>query len=70
MGTPCGALMRSAADIGPLRTQLVGFAKRQMGCQTLQHHYGIDWLCAAIIWAEVGDAALAMPVFEPDEVAS
>ncbi|WP_101953430.1 IS110 family transposase [Mycobacterium intracellulare] len=40
----------------PLRTQLVNFAKRQRGCQVLQYHYGIGWLCAAIMWAEIGDA--------------
>jgi transposase len=44
------------AEIDPLRTQLVSFAKRQAGCRALQHHYGIGWLCAAIIWAEIGDA--------------
>src|ERR1700741_4466112 len=44
------------AEIGPLRTQLVNFARRQVGCQALQAHYGIGWLCAAIIWAEIGDA--------------
>src|SRR6202165_3428987 len=44
------------AEINPLRTQLVGFARRQRGCQALQHQYGIGWLCAAIIWAEIGDA--------------
>ncbi len=43
-------------EIEPLRTQLVNFAKRQRGCQVLQHRYGIGWLCAAIIWAEIGDA--------------
>jgi transposase len=43
------------AEIDPLRTQLVGFAKRQAGCAALQHHYGVGWLCAAIIWAEIGD---------------
>ena len=43
-------------EIGPLRTQLVNFARRQVGCQALQAHYGIGWLCAAIIWAEIGDA--------------
>ncbi|MDT5131407.1 MAG: hypothetical protein QOE41_718 [Mycobacterium sp.] len=43
------------AEIEPLRTQLVSFARRQRGCQALQHHYGIGWLCAAIIWAEIGD---------------
>ncbi|MGH3595430.1 MAG: IS110 family transposase [Mycobacterium sp.] len=45
-----------SVEIEPLRTQLVNFAKRQRGCQVLQRHYGIGWLCAAIIWAEIGDA--------------
>ena len=44
------------AEIDPLRTQLTSFARRQPGCQALQRHYGIGWLCAAIIWAEIGDA--------------
>ena len=42
-------------EIAPLRTQLVGFARNQRGCQTLQCHYGIGPLCAVIIWAEIGD---------------
>ena len=46
----------AATEIGPLRTQLVNFARRQAGCRALQAHYGIGWLCAAIIWAEIGDA--------------
>ena len=33
----------------------MNFARRQQGCQALQRHYGIGWLCAAIIWAEIGD---------------
>lgn len=45
-----------SVEIAPLRTQLVNFARRQRGCQALQAHYGIGWLCAAIIWAEIGDA--------------
>ena len=45
-----------SAEIEPLRTQLVNFARRQAGCQALQRHYGIGWLCAAIMWAEIGDA--------------
>ncbi len=45
-----------STEIEPLRTQLIGFARRQTGCRVLQAHYGIGWLCAAIIWAEVGDA--------------
>jgi transposase len=43
-------------EIEPLRTELVHFARRQRGCQALQTHYGIGWLCAAIMWAEIGDA--------------
>jgi transposase len=43
-------------EIDPLRTQLASFARRQPGCRALQHHYGIGWLCAAIMWAEIGDA--------------
>jgi transposase len=45
-----------SAEIEPLRTQLVNFARHQAGCRALQAHYGIGWLCAAIIWAEIGDA--------------
>jgi len=45
------------AEIDPLRTQLVNFARHQRGCQALQaRQYGIGGLCAAIIWAEIGDA--------------
>jgi transposase len=44
------------AEIEPLRAQLVSFAGRQRGCQALQaRHYGVGWLCAVIIWAEIGD---------------
>ena len=45
-----------STEIGPLRAQLVNFARRQPGCQALQRHYGVGWLCAVIIWAEIGDA--------------
>jgi transposase len=46
-----------STEIDPLRTQLVNFARHQRGCQALQAcQYGIGWLCAAIIWAEIGDA--------------
>jgi transposase len=45
-----------SAEIEPLRTQLVNFARRQPGCQALQRHYGVGWLCAVIMWAEIGDA--------------
>ncbi|KZS66129.1 IS110 family transposase [Mycobacterium ostraviense] len=43
-------------EIDSLRAQLVNFARRQAGCRALQAHYGIGWLCAAIMWAEIGDA--------------
>ena len=44
-------------EIEPVRTQLVDLAKRQPGCRALQaRHYGVGWLCAAIMWAEIGDA--------------
>jgi transposase len=45
-----------AAEIEPLRTQLVDFARRQPGCRALQRHYGVGWLCAAMMWAEIEDA--------------
>jgi transposase len=46
-----------SVEIEPLRAQLIGFARGQAGCRALQaRHYGIGWLCAAIIWAEIGDA--------------
>ena len=41
--------------VTPLRKQLIGFARQQLGCQALQRLYGVGWLCAAIIWAELGD---------------
>ena len=45
------------AEIDQVRTQLVNLAQRQAGCRALQgRHYGVGWLCAAIIWAEIGDA--------------
>jgi transposase len=45
------------AEIDPVRMQLVNFARRQAGCQALQaRQYGVGWLCAAIMWAEIGDA--------------
>jgi transposase len=45
------------AEIAPLRAQLVGFARHQPGCQALQaRQYGVGWLSAAIMWAEIGDA--------------
>ena len=45
------------AEIVPLRAHLVSIAHRQPGCRALQaSQYGIGWLSAAIMWAEIGDA--------------
>ena len=45
------------AEIDPVRMQLMNFARRQAGCRALQaRQYGVGWLCAAIMWAEIGDA--------------
>src|ERR1700741_1455737 len=54
--SPVRRINELSAEIEPLRTQLVSFARRQPGCQALQRHYGVGWLCAVIIWAEIGDA--------------
>jgi transposase len=51
-----GRIDELSVEIEPLRTQLVDFARRQAGCRALQAHYGIGWLSAAIMWAEIGDA--------------
>ena len=56
MDTALHRIDELTAEIVPLRTQLVDFARRQAGCRALQCQYGIGWLCAAIMWAEIGDA--------------
>lgn len=43
------------AQIIPVRARLITAARAQPGCQALQRLYGVGWLCAAIIWAELGD---------------
>ena len=45
-----------SVEIEPLRTQLVDFARTSRAVRRCRRHYGIGWLCAAIIWAEIGDA--------------
>jgi transposase len=42
-------------QIDPLRAQLQSIGRRQPGARALMAHYGIGALCAAIIWAELGD---------------
>jgi transposase len=42
-------------QIEPLRAQLQTVGRRQAGARALMAHYGIGALCAAIIWAELGD---------------
>ncbi len=44
-----------SAQITPLRRQLCAVGCRQPGPRALQAQYGIGPLCAAIIWAELGD---------------
>ena len=45
------------AEIDPVRPNWSSFARRQAGCRALQaRQYGVGWLCAAIMWAEIGDA--------------
>ncbi|ORA35894.1 IS110 family transposase [Mycobacterium aquaticum] len=54
--TALGRIDQLSAEIDPLRTQLVRFAMAQPGCQVLRGQYGVGWLCAVIMWAEIGDA--------------
>jgi transposase len=42
-------------QILPLRAQLQAIGRNQCGARELTAHYGIGPLCAAIIWAELGD---------------
>ena len=57
MDTALRRIDELTAEIDPLRTQLMNFARRQRGCQALQaRQYGVGGLCAAIMWAEIGDA--------------
>lgn len=44
------------AQLGPLRAELVGFARQQPGCRALQVEYGIGALTAVVVWSEMGDA--------------
>lgn len=54
--TALGRIDELSAEIEPLRAHLIGFARRQRGCQALQaRHYGVGWLCAVIMWVEIGD---------------
>lgn len=39
----------------PVRAQLQSVGRRQPGARALTAHYGVGALCAAIIWAELGD---------------
>jgi transposase len=44
------------AQIGPLRAELIGFARRQPGCRAIAAEYGIGALTSVVIWSEMGDA--------------
>ena len=54
MDTALRRIDELTVEIDPVRRQLVSFARRQVGCQALQaRQYGVGWLCAAIMWAEI-----------------
>lgn len=53
--TALTAIDSLTAQIIPLRGQLVSIGTRHPGARALRTHYGIGPLCAAIIWAELGD---------------
>jgi transposase len=53
--TALGAVDSLTALILPLRAQLQAVGRRQPGARALMAHYGIGALCAAVIWAELGD---------------
>jgi transposase len=50
-----GTLDHLDVELDRLRAELVGFARRQPGCQALDALYGIGPLTAVAIWAELGD---------------
>ncbi len=46
-----------SAQLDRLRAELVGIARRQPACAALQANmFGVGWLTAVFIWAEMGDA--------------
>jgi transposase len=53
--TALAAIDSLTAQILPLRAQLAEIGRHQPGARALLVHYGIGPLCAAIIWAELGD---------------
>jgi transposase len=53
--TALAAIDSLTEQILPLRAQLAGIGRHQPGARALLIHYGIGPLCAAIIWAELGD---------------
>ena len=55
MDTALRRIDELGTEIGPLRTQLVNFACRRVGARR-GRPITVGRLCAAIIWAEIGDA--------------
>jgi transposase len=53
--TALAAIDSLTEQVTPLRRQLVDLARDRAGCRAVQRLYGVGWLCAAIIWAELGD---------------
>jgi transposase len=47
---------RLGDELAALRGELIGYARRQPGCRALRTRlYGVGWLTAVMIWAELGD---------------
>jgi len=47
---------RLGGELDALRGELIGYARHQPGCQALRTRlYGVGWLTAVMIWAELGD---------------
>lgn len=42
-------------ELAPIETDLTACARRQPACKALQKMYGVGWLLAFAIWAELGD---------------
>lgn len=45
-----------SAQLAPLRAELIGLSRRHAACRALAASmYGVGWLTAVVIWAEMGD---------------
>lgn len=42
-------------ELLPLRQKLTALAHELAAAQALQRHFGVGWVCAIVLWAELGD---------------